>query len=379
MADHSDIVGGSTAKRVIACPGSVALVRQMPPKPSSSYADEGTLLHNVIADILLGNLTPETCIGVSYAGVTLDQALFDAKLRPALEALDEIDPDKEMEFAVEVRVGFGGRLPGVFGSTDLVGRIRERVVIVDWKFGNLPVGVIESPQHMFYAAAAMRTPETSWAFEGAKEVECVIVQPAHAPHHIKRWVTDVGRILNFERELFAAVKRAQQPDAPLAAGDHCRWCAAKPICPVMIGAAVRALHTSLHNLDTRQMARYLKDAELLEQWIPALRALAYQTLEEGVAVPGFKLVQKRAIRKWADETTALDALVGLGLPKQELVETSVISPAKADELLKKAKLSMPENLTVSASSGTALAPEEDPRPAVLQIGKQLAAAFSKLR
>jgi hypothetical protein len=50
--NHSNIVGGSTAKRVINCPGSVALVQKMPPKPSSSYADEGTLLLDTIADHL---------------------------------------------------------------------------------------------------------------------------------------------------------------------------------------------------------------------------------------------------------------------------------------------------------------------------------------
>ncbi len=38
MAPHSNIVGGSTAKRVIACPASVKLAQQMPPKPSSKYA-----------------------------------------------------------------------------------------------------------------------------------------------------------------------------------------------------------------------------------------------------------------------------------------------------------------------------------------------------
>ena len=31
MAAHSDIVGGSTAKRVIACPASVKLCQTMPP------------------------------------------------------------------------------------------------------------------------------------------------------------------------------------------------------------------------------------------------------------------------------------------------------------------------------------------------------------
>ena len=36
---HSNIVGGSTAKRVMACPGSVALCDKMPKQPSSKYAD----------------------------------------------------------------------------------------------------------------------------------------------------------------------------------------------------------------------------------------------------------------------------------------------------------------------------------------------------
>jgi len=52
--DHSNIVGGSTAKRVINCPGSVALVQKMPKQPSSPHADRGTLLHNTIAEVLEG-------------------------------------------------------------------------------------------------------------------------------------------------------------------------------------------------------------------------------------------------------------------------------------------------------------------------------------
>ena len=84
MAQHSNIVGGSTAKRVINCPGSVALVAQMPPKPSSVYADTGTLLHNVIADVLDGKATAQDFLGAVHADVTLDQDLIDNKLLPAL-------------------------------------------------------------------------------------------------------------------------------------------------------------------------------------------------------------------------------------------------------------------------------------------------------
>jgi hypothetical protein len=203
---HSNIVGGSTAKRVIACPGSVALVDTMPPKPSSSYADEGTLLHDTIASILERDVDPYSMVGTTYADSVLTEALVDDKLVPALRALDEVDPTGEMEYAVESRVGFGDFLPDVFGSTDLLGRLGDRAIVLDWKFGDgVAVEATENAQLLFYAAAARRTPDTAWAFEGAKEVELIIVQPPF----VKRWVTTLDRVDAFEKELAAAVKIAE--------------------------------------------------------------------------------------------------------------------------------------------------------------------------
>ena len=107
MAAHSNVVGGSTAKRVLACPGSVALVQQMPPQPSSVHADTGTLLHNTIASILETGKPPHEFLGATYNAIELTEDLLERKLLPALAALDEIDPDKTMEYAVEQVVGFG--------------------------------------------------------------------------------------------------------------------------------------------------------------------------------------------------------------------------------------------------------------------------------
>jgi len=375
MAQHSSIVGGSTAKRVINCPGSVALVAQMPPKPSSVYADTGTLLHNVIADVLDGKATPQDFLGAVHADVALDQDLIDNKLLPALAALNEIDPDRQMEFETEVVVGFGDLLPGVFGSADIVGRIGDTAYIVDWKFGDgVAVDVEENPQLMFYAAAAMRTPVAQWAFEGATKVELVIVQPPY----VKRWETTPRRIQLFEKELMQAVKVAQRPDAPLAQGDWCRWCAAKAVCPIMTGAADRAVVSALKGVDVASVSDHLKMADQLEGWIKEVRALAMQTLEAGLPVPGYKLVPKRAMRQWMDEGKALDAMCDLGLDVKELTETKLLSPAQAEKVLKKYKLALPADHVVAVSSGNTLAPEDDPRPAVVQIGAQLSAALGKL-
>ena len=371
---HSNIVGGSTAKRVINCPGSVALCQKVPPKPSSKYADEGTLLHNVMAEMLGSDKELRHVLDMEYNGIKLTGELIDEKVRPALDAINEIDPDAQLEFAVEQTVSFGDLIPGVFGSCDLIGRIGDRAIVLDWKFGDgVAVEAEENSQLLFYTAAAIRTPALEWVFKDAKEIECIIVQPPK----IKRWVTSFDRVRQFERELAYAVKQSAKPDATLKIGDHCRWCAAKPICPLMTGAVDRATQTQIKELDVTQLGDMLQRADVLEDWISDLRALALQVLESGNPVPGYKLVQKRATRQWKDEESAKQALLK-HLSMTDVMETYLISPAQAEKKLKKLKLPMPDDQIISVSSGTTLAPESDPRPAVLQIGQQLTAALSKL-
>jgi hypothetical protein len=371
---HSKIVGGSTAKRVIACPGSVALVDTMPPQPSSSYADEGTLLHDAIAKVLETDCDPYSLIGMTYASSVLTEALIDDKLVPALRALDEIDPEGDMIYEVESRVGFANYTPEVFGSTDLLGSIGNRAIVLDWKFGDgVAVEAEENYQLMFYAAAAMRTPATSSIFHDADEIELIIVQPPF----VKRWVTTHERIAAFESDLFRAINTALKPDAPLASGDHCKWCAAKPVCPIMTGAVDRALKAKLEALPVEQIAHYLEQAPLIEGFIKDLQQLAHGLLEEGQKVPGWKLVNKRATRQWTNEDKAVAFLTGVGV--EAWGDPKPLSPAQAEKALKKAKIELPADLVVAVSSGSTLAPENDSRPAVLQIGQTLTKAMSKIQ
>ena len=369
---HSNIVGGSSAKRVMACPGSVALVQKMPPKPSNSHADQGTLLHNAISAILEDQSVD--VIGTQYKDQVLTQDLYDEKIMVGLSLLDEVDPDKTMEYEVETRVGFGDLLPGVFGSTDLMGRIGSKAIILDWKFGTgVAVSAEENEQLMFYAAASMRTPEAQWVFDGATEIELIIIQPPE----IKRWTTTRARIEQFERDLVKAVTAAGLADAPLKNGDHCRWCNAKPVCPIMTGAVDRAVAIKMDAIDVDKIGAYLHNADLLEAWIKDLRALAEEMMKKGKPVTGWKMVPKRATRSWVKEDDAKAALLQ-HLKESEVIETKLVSPADAEKLLKAQKLKLPDGLTVAISSGNTIAPESDPRPAVVLIGQQLNAALSKI-
>ncbi len=83
-----------------------------------------------------------------------------------------------------------------------------------------------------------------------------------------------------------------------------------------------------------------------------------------VSLVGIELL---AIEAWADANGISDAY-----------DTKIKSPAQMEKVLKKHGKELPSDLVTTVSSGSTLAVESDPRPAVLQIGKQLTAALSKL-
>ncbi len=373
---HSNIVGGSTAVRVINCPGSVKLCQKVPKKPSSKFADEGTLLHTAIEQMLMHGKSIKQLLGLKYEDQVLTQELADEMLVPAFNALEVIDPTGDLEFECEVEVNYGDLLPGVFGTTDVLGKIGKTAVVADWKFGRgHQVEAEENYQLMFYAAAAMRTEGAKWAFEGVDTVKLAIIQPAYGVSH---WDTTIDRIKAFEDQLVMAVKASEKKEATIKAGDHCLWCQAKPICPVMTRAVDRAIATDIKSLDALHINAYLKNADLLEVWIKDIRELAHQMLENDAKLEDWKLVAKRATRKWAKEEDAKAALLALGLEESEVTETFLLSPAQVEKVLKKRKIELPEAQVVSVSTGSTLARKDDPRPEVLNIGKQLSAALSQI-
>jgi hypothetical protein len=161
-------------------------------------------------------------------------------------------------------------------------------------------------------------------------------------------------------------------------GDHCRWCAAKPICPKMTGQVERVLQTKLQALPIDQIAMQLEQADTIENYIKDLRALATQMLENGQTVPGFKLVPKRGTRQWTSEDAVHNWYNKYFTNVDDIYDRKIKSPAQLEKHLKKLGTELPSELVVSISSGSTLAPESDSRPAVLTIGKQLSAALSKI-
>jgi hypothetical protein len=240
--------GGSVAARVLRCPASVRLVEQVPAhlRKASSYAARGTALHAAMA-LLLGDDPPslESLVGKTHNGYAITSDDVETALRPAYAYAAALIDTPGAEYYLEHRVRFPS-IDGAFGTSDLIVRIGNTIYVVDFKFG---VGVrvlalypdgdedVINAQPMFYAAAARYS--LCEFFAGVENIFLTILQPVSIEPDAEM-VSSVT-ITHAELDEFIAIYRAAceealAPAPRLTRGDHCRFCAARPICPAHSGA-----------------------------------------------------------------------------------------------------------------------------------------------
>jgi hypothetical protein len=115
----------------------------------------------------------------------------------------------------------------------------------------------------------------------------------------------------------------------------------------------------------------------MRQLIDGVEKEAQTRLENGATIPGLKLVLGKGARSWKlAETEMAERLVKMGIPKGEVYEEKLVSPAKAEKLkwkkrdgtemqLTPRQLATMENEYVIKTTGKpTLALASDSRPAV---------------
>ena len=116
------------------------------------------------------------------------------------------------------------------------------------------------------------------------------------------------------------------------------------------------------HLSDEQLAEILDNADVIETWLTAVRGLAYSMISDGRDVPGWKLVPKRAIRKWKDERIVKQRLASEGL--DGFLTEGLVTPAQAEKLAKKQGVQLDLfDLVDAESSGMKLARETSSRDA----------------
>lgn len=389
---HSKVVGGSNANIVLACAGARQLWEKAPPDKGSSYAAEGTALHNAMEAMVKSEkpneLYPHSMLNWTdeETGITLSEELVYDKLAPAWDALTAyVKEHNPSVILAENQVQFA-QIDGAFGTIDLFLVHDDTVVCWDWKFGYMPVHAEASPQLYFYTAAAMTTEVFKDFFKPGMTVRFAICQPKEVGETLSTWDTDIADLAGYISRLKKAVKASFEDDPELVTGSHCKWCKAKPICPKLKGEAQGVLSLDPNEVDGATLSANLELADKVEEWVRTIRAYAHESAERGNAIPHWKLVMKRATRQFTDaekflarlaRSKQLDVkktdLYGVPQPKSVSQVEKLIGKEMFQKLCK-------EDDVIARSSGTTLVHESDKRKAVVpsaaleNLGSQLKAS-----
>jgi hypothetical protein len=359
MPEKHVLYGGSNAERWLPCAGYPNLSKQVPRRPTGQAALDGTAQHKCMEMLLEDpDLEPEKFLDTTVLGVKITMEHVYA-LKIALEAYCEIVEGypENAEIFSEKFVGLNG--PGdeeVGGTMDSGIVCGKRGAIIDFKFGQIEKAAA-GEQNLFYAVCARKSIES---FAGVEELTSYIIQPAYDPAIDK--VTYTAAILDrFEMTMKAAISASKSPNPDFTEGQHCGWCEGKLACPAKL-QRLATLTAPNHVLDLAEVARLRLVLKGWEKWGEEADERIQHELEHGTKVPGWKLVAKRAIRQWKDETKAVLKFKNLRIPSTAYMVTKLISPAQAEKILPK---NVVAELADPVSSGNTIAPEGDKRPAVL--------------
>ena len=261
--------------------------------------------------------------------------------------------------------------------------------MIDYKHGKgVGVSAYENKQLMFYAAGAVAShPERD-----VKSIELVIVQPRGPFEAISRWEMPLWQLLDYPAQIDAAVTDALSETPTFNAGDWCRWCPASEICPVRQEKFMEAAgltYASVEDIDVpalpksseispERMAAILTAFDGLSDWVQAIRERVEAKLLAGEHVPGFKVVEKQARRKWAADELEIAGYLAMmyDIDKDDLRPRKLVTITEAERQLKsklgkafnaELKQDLTMKFMVKDSTGYACVPERDKRPAVAPV------------
>jgi hypothetical protein len=368
----------SGAHRWLSCPGSIDLSKQAPELPESPYALEGTQAHACLEFLLKNRDSWSRSVKAlrKQASAEMVEHVVDA----ALWILDRYKKAPEgAELLIETRVDASPfTCEGQFGTLDAA-IVEEfgRLTVIDFKYGaGVPVdpegeGGRGNPQLVYYALALSHQ-YGHWF----SDVELIVIQPRayhHSGNTTRSVVLSIDELLAWGPVFKKGVKACKKLFKPLNTGPWCRWCPASVICPKLKEEAFKEAQIVFSDesgvesapeprLQTLPNLSVMLDAcDKLEHWISKVREHAFYLAERGHKIDGWKIVPRRAQRKWANtEKTADEAWKAFG--DKAFSEPELLSPAQLEKVLKGAHMHQwIEERIVRKSSGVTLVKESDKR------------------
>lgn len=364
------LLGASSAARWLACPGSVAITKDLP-DTTSEYAAEGTLAHE-IAEL---KLRKRLMTGIGKK--TFDKRMAEFKANPLYQQEMEGTTDAYVDYieelfigypskphiAIEKKVDFSDFAPEGFGTVDCVLIGGGVMHIIDYKHGKgVAVDAEENPQLKLYALGAIMMYRQ---FYNIDAIQLHIVQPRiGAP---KSWTLQRDDLINWGVYIVRPqAKKAYEGCEEYATGDWCKFCKVKASCKTRAAQylSLEPYVPQLPNtLPPQQIAQILPRTAGLVAWVKDLTDYALQVVLDGGEIPGFKAVEGRSNRTFTDITAAFAALQAAGIEEALLYERKPLTLSAAEKLVGPKRFNeVASSFVVKPPGAPTLVPESDKRP-----------------
>ena len=363
-------LSASSAFRWINCPGSVALADQLPAPGSSAYADEGTLAH-ALAELKLRKFLGDadnydkelTQIQASeyYCG-EMDEAtdFYAETVQEHLAAAGE-----DVELMIEQQFSLDNWVPEGFGTSDAVIIGGSTIEVIDLKYGKgVKVEAKNNPQLRLYGLGASALFGDLYDF---KTVRTTIIQP-RLDHVSGEEIPLKELLLWAEEDVAPKARMAMDGTDYTACGDWCRWCPAKAVCRKRAEYNLELAKDEFKApplLTDEEIGEVLRRAEEIQKWTSDIQAYALEEALAGKQFDGWKLVEGRSNRKYADDVKVAETLVAAGYDEAMLYERKLYGITAMEKLVGKKKLTTTlGDLIIKPAGKPVLVPESDKREAI---------------
>lgn len=362
----------SAAHRWINCPGSVALSDQCPDPGTSSYADEGTLAHS-LAELKLRHALKELTTGQykkklakiqqsDYYNAEMDEAT-DFYVDAVLEEFAAADEGAEL--MIEQQLSLEQWIPEGFGTSDVVIVSNTQIQVIDLKYGKgVKVEAKNNPQLRLYGLGAAVLFGSVYDFD---TVKTTVIQPRL--DHVDSEVVILKELLLWgEKEVAPRAIMAMEGTDYMAAGDWCRFCPAKTRCRKRAEFNLELARMEFQKpplLSDEEIGEVLAKADHLQKWAEEVNQYALEQALAGKHFEGWKLVEGRSIRKYADETKVASTLMAAGFDEAMLYQRKLNGITEMEKLVGKKKLAATlGDLLIKPAGKPVLVPESDKREAI---------------
>lgn len=384
--------GPSKAHRWLHCHASIREEARYP-STTSVYAEEGSAAHR-LAELCLRNMVEKKRRKPSYyIGKTCDET----GLEYTQEMVDNVQVYLNIVFSLydpitdEIYIETKLSAPSVgdnhYGTVDcIILKIKTKeIIVIDFKYGKgIAVDANENEQLLCYAMMAVETfSGIQWKYASQHIVQPRLDDPAM--RHTQ-WAYKVSTLKKFRKEVKDAVKGANSPNPQYSPDEkRCHFCRAQVSCKALQEHTLKVMRQDFdfieadtefdfrdpETLSPDEIKAILDNKRLIETWLSSVQAFAIDSLEKDPgAVPGYKVVEGRSLRKWKyPELKTQKKLLSLfpDLSKKDLQSTKLLSVAQFEKLVGKKNADTIKLLVDKPSGKPTLVKASDSRPGISSI------------